>query len=1031
MEYMTMLAEPGLISQLLELIDDTEPTVVKRTIRVFTNVYRHSLSLLASGVLEPDKYEQSYAEISAVSNKLIGMLKTADNEGIIVHLVRYLEAALVTHILSDLTQFPHIAKMTAPVLKKGVDALLEFVRTPYVGGSAFCVAIRALISVACYQVNLRPCITDLAEYLINTPPPNLFAHNIRSFHKTLQRNLFRLLKRAESDADKQRLIDLMVQVGVPRRRLVDFAPRPKKRLSPPVVHEPSTSFRLSPPASKRIKLTEEEIRRFCPTPSIELTANELQRFGHQSLRSVARGSPPLETNLSDGPKVIPLESKPKTSVSITSILDQILSDNIVTPTLSSSESGMALKKACGKFSTLERRSNSPSTSRRSSQDDAKSIEISELSSNGDRRKSSDSIASSPRSPTPPSDSQNAVSNFEKTILNLKLENEENISKGASEIPFSMTCTLREGMIYEKLDCAMVVDILLSSSTKLPEEMPPLLQKTFIYDLKIMREKLAVALSAYLPNDLASTNAKNSKDLVTPLSLPPRLASEIQKMLSSGAFQRPSEKKSEDDKKDEDYHNSKLSDDLRSDSLREKHSPASEAFFSGKDVDLRCELGNSDIDMRGNSNSKIRQSTSNGKSSLQNSPLNQEIGSPTSPDSPDPPSFDRDPRLAARLLESQENTDPRLRKNIHRDSLSPSSNPPQINSETSSRDPRLSRKPGMMNMNALAEVSLLGSSSCASGVPLTNGGQYLSAENFSASETMPNVFNRDPRINPAVRDPRQVQDSINRDPRSIPQTAENSRDPRIKFSQNMQSSEPPIPNIDPRIMSNIDPKIMSNVDPRTILPNVDPRQAPNVDPRLAPNVDPRLASNADPRQAPNVDPRKLPNVDPRLAPNVDPRLAPNVDPRQAPNVDPRQAQNVDPRQTPNVDPRQAPNVDPRQAPNVDPRQAPSMNSFQFPNQNFNSRQYPNSDLYQYPNAGLHQYPNGGPHRKQNTDPRTIRMDGPRPSLLGAAPPLLQTPAGPPLRPLVPVYAPAGTGPVHNFSMSYAMSRYGCAETRNRF
>ncbi|KAF2350354.1 hypothetical protein FHG87_018890, partial [Trinorchestia longiramus] len=493
MEYMAMLAEPGLVSRLQELIDDKEPEVVKRTIRVFTNVYRHSLSLVASGELAPQKYEQSYAEISAVSNKLIGMLKTAENEGIIVHLVRYLEAALVSHILSDLSLFPHIAQMTAPVLKKGVDALIEFVRTPYVGGSAFCVAIRALISVACYQVNLRPCITELAEDLINTPPPNLFDHNIRSFHKTLQRNLFRLLKRAEADEDKKRLVNLMVRVGVPKRRLAEFVPRSKKRTS--TTQEPCSSSRLSPPRSKRIKLTEEEVVKFRPSSSIELTPEEIRRFGPQSLPKSMRQSPALEKMLSDVPKEIPLEPKPKLPVSITSILDHILSDEKMPA--ASPESETTLMKAREKLSRHERTSNSPLSHRGNSlyEDKSQSREVS-FESLSDQLHLDDS---SPRSPSPPTMDLEIQSEFEKTILNLKLEKEDNLSDDCTT-PFSVKCSLKEGMIYEKLDCRKVVDILLASPFELPKEMPASLQKTFIYDLKIMREKLAVALSAYLRDE---------------------------------------------------------------------------------------------------------------------------------------------------------------------------------------------------------------------------------------------------------------------------------------------------------------------------------------------------------------------------------------------------------------------------------------------------------------------------------------------------------------------------------------------------
>nr|XP_045624151.1 uncharacterized protein LOC123774066 isoform X2 [Procambarus clarkii] len=255
MEYAAMLSAPDLVSGLRDLLADPDHAVVKRTIRVFANVYRHAFQLLSTGDLDEVTFNGAWPAVKSVAEQLIHMLTTAENEGLIIHIVRFLEAALIAHLLSDVSRFPELATQIPKIVAKGVNALKALVTTPYVGGSAFIVAVRALITVACYKRDLWVPVTNLIEKQIASPPPTLFDHNVRSLHKILQRNLFRLLRRADSTPLRSQLIEMMVTVGVPRRMLSQWAPpQENRKRSAQLAHsEDAITGRNTPPTAKRAK----------------------------------------------------------------------------------------------------------------------------------------------------------------------------------------------------------------------------------------------------------------------------------------------------------------------------------------------------------------------------------------------------------------------------------------------------------------------------------------------------------------------------------------------------------------------------------------------------------------------------------------------------------------------------------------------------------------------------------------------------------------------------------------------------------
>lgn len=253
-----MLSSPELVSGLRDLLTDSDVAVVKRTVRVFANVYRHALRLLAAGELDEATFQAAWPAMTGVAEHIVGMLASAENEGVTVHVVRFMEAALVAHLMSDVSRFPDVAAHAPKMISKGVAALTDLISTPYIGGSAFLVAIRALITVACYKPDLWAPVTNLIERQIASPPPTLFDHNVRSLHKTLQRNLFRLLRRADSPALRSQLVEMMVTVGVPRRMLSQWAPPPEARKRPAQPQsEDAITGRVTPP-TKRARHDDED-----------------------------------------------------------------------------------------------------------------------------------------------------------------------------------------------------------------------------------------------------------------------------------------------------------------------------------------------------------------------------------------------------------------------------------------------------------------------------------------------------------------------------------------------------------------------------------------------------------------------------------------------------------------------------------------------------------------------------------------------------------------------------------------------------
>ncbi|KAK7070126.1 hypothetical protein SK128_006709 [Halocaridina rubra] len=462
MEYAIMLSEPDLVSGLQDLLDDPDPAVVKRTIRVFANVYRHALQLLAKGDLDEQIFTAAWPEVKKVAEKLMSMLSGAEHEGIIIHIVRFLEAALVAHLISDISRYPDLEAQSDPIIAKGIDAITDLLLTPYVGGSSFIVAMRAIITVACYKPDIRDEVVELIEKQISSPPPTLFDHNVRSLNKILQRNLFRLLRRASLPGLRSRLIDMMVTVGVSRRMLAQWAPPQEERKRPAQVlsNDDIISGRNTPPTKRQKN---------------DPTSDEEGRL-----------SPPSDPRESRIPK------DPRLSK---------LSNLDIQEPISPRDPRIAQK---GDIRELKASTSKSSTPQHSPPHDINA------SSNDRLTSQSNSPYTSGRS-TPIKDTGESCSAPVTSYSQANFEFLKNLITSTKETkaakPFLEKCTNKERALYERLDHPSVVELVLSCLESVPDSPPDNLLALLGYsvgDVDGIREHLTSILAPHITEDFINS-----------------------------------------------------------------------------------------------------------------------------------------------------------------------------------------------------------------------------------------------------------------------------------------------------------------------------------------------------------------------------------------------------------------------------------------------------------------------------------------------------------------------------------------------
>ncbi|XP_064086872.1 uncharacterized protein LOC135201678 [Macrobrachium nipponense] len=502
MEYKAMLRKPELLDGLGGLLEDPEPTVVKRIIRVFANVYRHAVSSVASGDLEKATFTTAWPAVKGVAEQIINMLAGAENEGVIIHIVRFLEAALVSHLVADLSSVPEIISDGMSLVNKGIDCLVKLLTTPYVGGSSFIVATRAIITVACYKPDIREEVVALIEKQIGSPPPTLFDHNVRSLNKILQRNLFRILRRTNSVPVRGRLIEMMVTVGVPRRMLSQWAPPQEGRKRPAQLpnSDDIISGRNSPPNKKpRHENSSDEEGGVTPpvdpreskVPRDPRLSKEFEDFESNQTpkdpRIVLQARDSLEARNSKSESPPPGHSPPPQSSSL----------ELSHPELHS----LSKEKPSSKGS-------SPCTSGRSTPE--RSSELSYKSTK----------------PT-------VNSNFEFLKNLITSTKASNAAK-----PFLQKCSDKERALYERLDHPRVVEVVLYCLESVPESHPDDLLSQLGYsggDVNGIREHLTRTLAPHVTEEFINSLTPPHESSSSPVTNPANLSRPSSTSSASTAF----------------------------------------------------------------------------------------------------------------------------------------------------------------------------------------------------------------------------------------------------------------------------------------------------------------------------------------------------------------------------------------------------------------------------------------------------------------------------------------------------------------
>ena len=215
MEFLLVLHDASILRSLPELLDNESPKVVKRTLRVITNVYKYSLQFISEGKLNPAEYEHCHPDFVVIFGKLSKMLDSSTNTGITVHLVNLFTVSSLQRVTCDLSKYSTIEQLTKPIYKLSVACLLRCVQSKATSGQALGVAVKGLISIAIRQANLRARVLSIVRGIVYCPPTNLHKHNIRSIHKIVYKNLNLLLAKCNKD-DGKKVSNMITHVYVPR-----------------------------------------------------------------------------------------------------------------------------------------------------------------------------------------------------------------------------------------------------------------------------------------------------------------------------------------------------------------------------------------------------------------------------------------------------------------------------------------------------------------------------------------------------------------------------------------------------------------------------------------------------------------------------------------------------------------------------------------------------------------------------------------------------------------------------------------------
>ncbi|KAL7633367.1 UNVERIFIED_CONTAM: hypothetical protein RMT77_016238 [Armadillidium vulgare] len=229
MEYVEMFKDPDIALGFYGIVTITEGGILlKKTIRMLTSAYHHTLCLLSLGEFEEELLMKSWSSVNGTVDKLLETAKVCDDQGVIIHIVRFLEASMTVHLSNDFSKFPVVFETGKDLIKKGMKTLKDLVTTPFIGGSVFNVVVRTLISIASLKSKLREPIIELLKKQIVSLPPTLYDHHIISLYKTIQKNLFCILRTKDKVEFRRKLSKMENKIAISRKNISPWL-RPLKR----------------------------------------------------------------------------------------------------------------------------------------------------------------------------------------------------------------------------------------------------------------------------------------------------------------------------------------------------------------------------------------------------------------------------------------------------------------------------------------------------------------------------------------------------------------------------------------------------------------------------------------------------------------------------------------------------------------------------------------------------------------------------------------------------------------------------------
>ena len=275
------------------LQNGSDVSLLKKKLKVLTSFYVKLLEYISTE--EVDEIVFSYVSDKIVSNvQLLGQtLKASSNLGFCVAILQCLKFVMLIHIKTRSLHRKRVNSICKGIYEICYHILKEYVAL-YADGHTFCLAMKILFTVSRNRNDMRKNLTETAKKYLQSPSPNLFDHNIRSYRNYLKKGLFMFLKSACDSEEQENLITLLGEVGVPRKYLAFWDPINLSSRKKCHDHE-------NPHSNSKINLREIQFTPVIKTNNFaEYDTDSLKRIIYCATKNNSKASqsysPPIRTN---------------------------------------------------------------------------------------------------------------------------------------------------------------------------------------------------------------------------------------------------------------------------------------------------------------------------------------------------------------------------------------------------------------------------------------------------------------------------------------------------------------------------------------------------------------------------------------------------------------------------------------------------------------------------------------------------------------------------------------------------------------